>query len=91
MTGRGTGWGWKVLAWRGGRSVLFSLLLGQLHPPWRPSPSTCAKECAWERRPERRAGGQQSCGHPEAAHRSEAEGPGLRWGRDPKCPPGAQV
>ncbi|KAM9109476.1 membrane progestin receptor delta isoform 3-T3 [Megaptera novaeangliae] len=69
MTGRGVGRGWKVLAWRGGRSVLFSLLPGQFHPPRWPRPSTCAKECAWERRPERREG-QQSCGHPEAAHRS---------------------
>lgn len=79
---------WKVLALGGGGSVLFSLLLGWFHPPSWPSPTNCAKECAWERRPE--AGGQQSYGHPEALHRSGAEGQGAR-GQRPQMSRGTSV
>ncbi|XP_049551177.1 membrane progestin receptor delta isoform X4 [Orcinus orca] len=94
MTGRGTGRGWKVLAWRGGRSVLFSLLLGQLHPPWWPSPSTCAKECAWERQPGRRAGGAAKLRPPGGSTQVNVEVPGhhaqSQAAPTPSRPPGPQ-
>lgn len=51
---------------------------GRLHPPGWPNPSAGAKECAWKR-----PAGRQSRGHPEAVHRSGAEGCGAQEGRGP--------
>lgn len=76
------GRGWAVLlqgSWGLGREGLTLSPPGRLHPPGWPSPSTGAKECAWER-----PAGRQSRGHPEAARRSGAEGYGAQEGRGPR-------
>lgn len=85
------GWVWAGKFWPGevgGVSCLPSSP-GQFHPSWWPSPSTCAKECAWERRP---GGGR---GSRAAATRRQhtglrLKGAGLRRDRDPEHPRGCK-
>lgn len=76
---------WEVLA-PGGGGVFWSRPPRAVPPPCWPSPATCAKECAWERRPEPPR-------PPEAAHRSGLRGMGLRRGKVPllPCPTGGHL
>lgn len=88
VAGRGAGLGSRVTVevwlWEMAGSVLFPLL-GWFHPP-RPSPTTGAKECAWERWPEAGEGAKPP--PPGGSTQVGWRDMGLRRARDPEHPQG---